>query len=950
MNKGFGLIHTERVQGLFSWFLLSIAVTGVSLMATAEERQVKLVDFADPFVLAYDGAYYAYGTHSKSGIEVAVSKDLVNWQLGLGRAKGNHALYKDDSYGERTFWAPEVYRRADGKFVMHYTADCKVCAAVADHPLGPFRQVEKVPILGDSEPYCLDNSVFFDKDGKPQMIYSTGAAFKVVKLDDDLVHVLPGKAINIKLPARAQWEKSNPKCQVREGPFVIVLGGKYVLSYSANDYQDHNYAVGYVTADQLDGEWKPAKNNPILLRRNGLVGCGHHSFFKDLAGEWKIAYHAHYSATQIHPRQMYFAPVKVEINNGDVKLSLEGERQVQRFPDLSSVSVSDDFWSPKFALWRTNTIEDVLNKFDQKSRAIENFDLAAKGAKSGYHGIDFFDGLIYETIRGASDYLAQNKSPELEKKLDALIDRIVASQMKDGYLHTSVQIHAPDHRWGDNGGCSLLQHEIYNAGCLIEAGIHYYKATGKLKLLAAAIRFANLMVDTMGPRPKRNLIPTHSMAEGALMELAQLLKAEPELTEKCAGIGVRVRAPQAYLALVKFWFDAHGDNCGQPDWPNLLDTEELGGCGKVIAEIRKLTKEKHDASWRVSLWDYQMDAKPLREYQSIEGHAVRAALLLGGLAAYARETGDKESLELALRFWHSMTGKKLYISGGVGAIAKLERFAADYQLPPDAYLETCAAVASAFSSTVLAEITGEGKYFDEFERVAYNALLTAVGENGNTYTYQNPLNTENGSRWDWHHCPCCPPMFLKLTGALPKYIYGIDAEGLRVNLFVGSEAKLKAKEVGVAITQTTQYPEKGEVNLKLSPERPVRFALKLRIPGWARGVENYAGLYLPAKGEGIAKRVRDDWEVQINGEKKAVKIVDGYVSIEREWKAGDSLRLNFDVSQRRVVADERVKELVGMHALMRGPVLMAEEKGALIPYYQVANRGTAPHKVWFSDK
>ena len=79
------------------------------------------------------------------------------------------------------------------------------------------------------------------------------------------------------------------------------------------------------------------------------------------------------------------------------------------------------------------------------------------------------------------------------------------------------------------------------------------------------------------------------------------------------------------------------------------------------------------------------------------------------------------------------------------------------------------------------ELTGEGKYMDELERVLYNSALTAVSLSGNQYTYQNPLNAEKHNRWEWHGCPCCPPMFLKFTGAFPGFIYSHDTKGIYIN-------------------------------------------------------------------------------------------------------------------------------------------------------------------------
>ena len=89
------------------------------------------VPLADPFILYEKGTYYAYGTHSRVGITVATSTDLVHWKMDQGRSKDGLALHMDDSFGKQKFWAPEVYR-VGGRYVMYYSAETHVCAATAD--------------------------------------------------------------------------------------------------------------------------------------------------------------------------------------------------------------------------------------------------------------------------------------------------------------------------------------------------------------------------------------------------------------------------------------------------------------------------------------------------------------------------------------------------------------------------------------------------------------------------------------------------------------------------------------------------------------------------------------------------------------------------------------------------------------------------------------------------
>ncbi len=605
---------------------------------------------------------------------------------------------------------------------------------------------------------------------------------------------------------------------------------------------------------------------------------------------------------------------------------------VQSFARSADVTVDDGFWAPRFELWRTVTIPDIFAKYEQRSGALRNFDRAAAGRREGHEGLDFYDGNVLEAVRGASDYLARYPSEELDARLDGIIERIAAAQLPDGYLHTGVQIKAPAQRWGDNGGCALSQHEIYNAGCLIEAGVHHYRATRKTKLLACGIRFANLLCETMGPPPRRNLIPTHSLPEEALMELVRLVREDPA-AGKADGAVAR---PEDYASLVGFWLESHGRNCGSPDWEKI-------GLLRACAAVREMTRTAHGPEWRPCWGDYQMDRKPLDEYVAIEGHAVRATLLGSGLAAHAVETGDGRSARLAKRFWESMVGRKMYVTGGVGSNPKpelnLENFGDDYSLPPDAYLETCAAIGSAFFSANLAALTGDGRYMDEFERVAYNALLAEVSADGTHYTYCNPLNTDKGERFDWHGVPCCPAMFLKLTGALPGYAYAKGRSGYYVNLFIGGRTAFADAQAGrVAFVQKTRYPEEGRIEISVRPERPAAFPVRVRIPGWARGQENPFGLY--------ASDHSGKWSVSVNGTPVTSEVVSGYLVMERTWKSGDVICVDLDVSQRNIRACSAVKELRGKVAVARGPVVYAEERGKLIPFHEVVNGGPCPHRVW----
>lgn len=556
---------------------------------------------------------------------------------------------------------------------------------------------------------------------------------------------------------------------------------------------------------------------------------------------------------------------------------------------IGQVVIDDTFWNPKRAVWRNVTIADCFTKFENdRGGAINNFDQVRDGKTGQHAGPPWYDGLIYEMIRGCADFLASERDPALETRLDGYVDRIAAAQAKDpsGYLNTFTQAMRPQsERWGRNGGDDRYQHDVYNAGMMIEAGVHYYKATGKAALLTAATRLANLMCDTIGPAPKANVVPGHSGPEEALVQL-YLLYRDSAAARKSVSLAVE---PERYLHLAEFFIDGRGHYEGRT------------GRDKSFGE-------------------YGQDHAPLDQQQTLEGHAVRATLFATGIAAAAQVNRRADYLASANRFWGSLTRHKLYISGAAGAIEDDEKLGPDYFLPNDGYMETCAAVGVGFFGHNMNRLLGDAQYIDELERALYNAVLGGVELAGNRYYYQNPLSNDSLRRWEWHDCPCCPPMFLKIMGALPGYIYAQEPGAVYVHLFIGSRAHLTVGATQVNIHQQTSYPWEGTVKLTITPERPTEFDLMVRVPGWVNEGTPDA-LYTPA-----SHVEKNEVTLMVNGMPvKPVEVVRGYARIRRTWTAGDTVDLKLPMPVRQVKAHPAVQADEGLVALMRGPVLYCVE-------------------------
>lgn len=301
------------------FILLFLSCQNKDTKEDVPEQQNILVPLADPFILLHENVYYAYGTGAEDGIEVMTSTDLKVWK----RAANNEnrlALHKNNSYGNKWFWAPEVYY-VNNKFYMYYSAEEHMCVAVSDSPLGPFKQTVQKPMLEGEK--TIDNSLFIDDDGTPYLFFdrfNDGLNIWVAELESDLM-TIKTETMHPCIHVSQKWEEVWPR--VNEGAFVIKRDGIYYMTYSANSYESPFYGIGCATANDIMGEWTKYPDNPLLQKPGNLVGVGHSSLFTDKNGDLKIVFHAHQDTNNIHPRNMYITSVRFKNVNGIKKLEID---------------------------------------------------------------------------------------------------------------------------------------------------------------------------------------------------------------------------------------------------------------------------------------------------------------------------------------------------------------------------------------------------------------------------------------------------------------------------------------------------------------------------------------------------------------------------------------------------------------------------------------------------
>jgi hypothetical protein len=287
-------------------------------------------------------------------------------------------------------------------------------------------------------------------------------------------------------------------------------------------------------------------------------------------------------------------------------------------------------------------------------------------------------------------------------------------------------------------------------------------------------------------------------------------------------------------------------------------------------------------------------------------------------------TGLKEYLTAAQRMWADAVEKKMYITGGVGSTGN-EGFGEPYSLPNiSAYAETCAVLMFITLNQRLFMATGDGKYIDVMERGMYNNALSGVSAAGNRYFYVNRLASAGDGRdlrWERASLECCPPNLVRFLAQMPGYVYAQGPTGaIYVNLYVSSETTFTVAGQELGLSVQSEMPWGGASRITVATKADIKGAIKLRIPGWARNQPAPGGLYA------YTDKVARQTAVSVNGQ-SVVAVPDrfGYVTLDRLWKNGDVVNIDFPMDTRRVVADQRVKAARGRVAVERGPIVFCAE-------------------------
>jgi len=509
---------------------------------------------------------------------------------------------------------------------------------------------------------------------------------------------------------------------------------------------------------------------------------------------------------------------------------------------LREVRITGGFWGDRQRVNGTASIDHCRTWMD-KVGWTGNFAIDDGVGPVEHRGREFVDSEVYKLIEAMSWETGRPGGEDHEAELVELVAMVAAVQQPDGYLNTAYGRPGQGARYSDlNFG-----HELYCIGHLLQAAVARARTSDEPTLVDVARRAADHICETFTDEG----FCGHPEIEVALVEL------------------FRVTGERRYLDQAARFVERRGHRT--------LPEHEFG-------------------------WSYFLDDVPVREATVLRGHAVRALYLACGAVDVAVETGDDELLAAVARQFDRALARRTYLTGGVGSRHLDESFGDDFVLPSDrAYSETCAGVATVMLAWRLLLATGESRYADVIERVLYNVIATAVADDGRAFFYAHTLHqrvpTEppapdkeqlrfgGGPRAPWFEVSCCLPNVARLLAGLSTYLVTEDDDGVQVHQYASCDVETSR----LSFQLRTNYPDDGDVLIRVTASDGRPCTLSLRVPAWAAGAT-----------------------------------VEGDLS-RRVFQPGDEIRLRLPMRPRWTVADPRIDAVRGCAAVELGPLVLCAE-------------------------
>jgi DUF1680 family protein len=272
-----------------------------------------------------------------------------------------------------------------------------------------------------------------------------------------------------------------------------------------------------------------------------------------------------------------------------------------------------------------------------------------------------------------------------------------------------------------------------------------------------------------------------------------------------------------------------------------------------------------------------------------------------GLLELYRITGKPQYKEAVEKTWANINETEINIAGSGSSVECWFGGKQLQTMPIAHYQETCVTATWIKLSQQLLRLTGDAKYADAIEQTYYNALLGSMKPDGSDWAKYSPLAGQRleGGEQCGMGLNCCVASGPRGLFTLPLTTVMGEKSGATVNFFVDGNYHVQTPAgQAIDITQQTDYPVSGNINLEVSVAQNENFILRVRIPVWSK-----------------------QSVVTVNGEKLNNVVPGQYIEIKRDWKTGDRINLLLDMRARLVQLGSPQQNI----AIVRGPVVLARD-------------------------
>lgn len=341
---------------------------------------------------------------------------------------------------------------------------------------------------------------------------------------------------------------------------------------------------------------------------------------------------------------------------------------------------------------------------------------------------------------------------------------------------------------------------------------------------------------------------------------------------------------------------------------------EHGGLNETFADVAVITGNKKylELAHRFS---HNYILNPLLNHEDkLTGlHANTQIPKVLGFKRIADAEGNDEWSEASRFFWETIIEDRSVSIGGnsVGEhfnpTNDFSRMVSSIEGP-----ETCNTYNMLRLTRMLYQTSLSKPYMDYYEKTLYNHILSTQNPEHGGFVYFTQMrpghyrvySQPQTSMW------CCVGSGIENHAKYGESIYAHTDNDLYVNLFIPSE--LDWKEKNTKIVQENNFPDEAATRLSIYPKKTTEFTLKLRYPSWVE--------------DGALK-------ISVNGKSYPVSQNNGYVSITRKWKKGDTVVMEMPMR----ITVEQMPDKSNYYTFFYGPIALA------------ANFGTEDLKGLFAD-